>query len=303
MKMERMMVKDLPVIEDKVRKWSAIVYWTGVGIIILLAAISLYHAAQLPDGAGQPDAGSQAAAQETVTSLIIKPIAESPKFQVIFEYLFYLLLWLLLWLLVPSASRRIIRFKLGNLEFDLDQSQKEVISIIDDQMRKFKFLTYLMKEENKNVLKTSFDSEHPRFHDALDFALAKMQEFYLSEWDEHLTFEVMTLAEFHQASFPSAVKRSLELVDLYKTGIPINKENPEVIHDKNYLVYTTSEEENIYTSGTEVVDYVICVSSYRSEFNENDGYLVAGITSLVSELHKRAWENLGLTKLRERLNL
>ncbi|MDQ0217754.1 hypothetical protein ELQ35_13335 [Peribacillus cavernae] len=312
--MEKMEIKDLPQVDDWRRKWSFRVYVWGIVGIIILGLWNLVTIAE--DGANRQEkmentpasnetelvpSKSKSKSSPTLTELVIQPIAQSPKFQVIFEYLFYLLLWLLLWLLIPSAFQRLTRFKLFNLEFELDRNQHEVIHVIDQQMRKFKFLTYLMKDENKDVLKTSFDPYLPRFKEALEFTLSKMQSFYLSEWDQHLSFDVMTVEEFETKNFPAAVRKSIDLVDKYQIGVPINKENPEVVHHKNYLVYTASEEENIYTNRAEVIKYVIIISSYRTEFNENDGYLLAGITSLVSELHKRAWENLGLTKLQQKL--
>jgi hypothetical protein len=308
--MEKLEIKDLPQVEDWRRKWSFRIYISGIIIIIALCAwnlISLKGPSNVPapdktvtiSNKDEPAAPAPPSDQSppTLTELVVQPIAQSVKFQIIFEHLFYLLLWLLLWLLIPSAFQRLRRFKLFNLEFELDQNQQEVIQVIDQQMRKFKFLTYLMKNENKDVLKTSFDSEHPRFKDALEFSLSKMQNFYLSEWDQHLSFEILTESEFDSKNWPSSVTKSIDLVDKYQIGVPINKENPDVVHYKNYLVYTSTEEENIYTNDAQMIKYVIVVSSYQTQFNENDGYLVAGITALVSELHMRAWENLGLIKL------
>jgi hypothetical protein len=159
-----------------------------------------------------------------------------------------------------------------------------------------------MKEENRDILKSSFDPSHPKFRPALQYALSKMAEFYLTEWDEHISFDVHTKEEFEEQWYPSVIQKSMPLIERYKTGVPINKENQEAAHHKNYLVYKTTQKENIYTN-EEIVDYVIVLSSYRTAFNENDGYLLAGITSIVSELHQSAWSSLGVRKLREKIQL
>lgn len=325
--MEKMEVRDLPLVEDNVRKWAVRIYWGGIaGLILafLIHALLLFlvpaepplktiaKETELTQSSGtekenqqaNPATSSSASTEKsaTITDLIVKPIAQDPGFQLIFRYLFYILIWLLLWLLVPAGFQKITRFKLFNLEFELDRNQKEVISVIDQQMRKFKFLTYLMKEENRDILKSSFDPSHPKFRPALQYALSKMAEFYLTEWDEHISYEVLTNDEFEEKWFPAVIKKSMPLVEKYQTGVPINKENQEVAHHKNYLVYKTTQKENIYTN-EEIVDYIMILSSYRTAFNENDGYLIAGITSIVSDLHQTAWSSLGVRKLREKIQL
>lgn len=337
--MDPIEVKDLPLVEDKLKLFSYILYWAVIGVFIVFFIIDITvltftkpidnssdsvqvvtekndelstepvrknNSTQdtnndLTNNQNETNQHLESNNGKTLTDLIVKPIAESPRFQVIFKYLFYLLLWLLIWLLVPSAFQRLKRFKFFNMEFELDTKQNEVISIIDQQMKKFKFLTYLMKDENKEVLRSSFDSNHPKYKDALEFSLSKMQTFYISEWDEHFTFEVLTLDEFKQKKFPNVLNKSLDIVEKYKIGIPINKENQEKISQKNFLIYRINEIENVYTNKAQMVEYIIVISSYRTIFDENDGYLLAGITSLVSELHKRAWENLGLNKLKKKI--
>lgn len=331
--MEERERKDFPTFEDKTKKWVNRVYWIGIALIIITAIINVILVS-IDQKAKSSEPTTQANSKEvatkkqnnnepqknepqkkeegnvkpkTLTELVVQPIAESPTFQVIFKYLFYLLLWLLLFLMLPAASQKLKRFKFFNLEFELDRAQQEVITGITVQTTKFKFLTYLMREENKEILqgRIDVDSQYKKY---LLTVLEEMQSFYDKEWDQYFKYEVMTKSKFltrrrGRNAYPEVLFKTIEAIDEYKIGIPINKENMEDIHQKNFLIYRVIERENLYTDDERETTYVIVLSSHRTFFDENDGQLLAGVSSLVSELYRRDRMSEALVLASNQLNI
>jgi hypothetical protein len=226
---------------------------------------------------------------KTLTEVIIVPMANSPKFKIIFEHLFYAFLLFIFVILIPLPLERMKRFKLFNFELEMDAKEKEMVNTLEAQQDKFNFLVYLSKEENKRIFMIK-ERNYNTYRGFLLEMLENMKNHYKDEWNAYIQYEVLTEKEFKKRKFklPNIVRKTLDKAKKeYDFGVPINKENEFDIHFKNYLIYPIEEMENIYTTKQKEETYVIVLSSYRYFFDESDGQLVAGMASLASDLYRR----------------
>ncbi|MGE7602959.1 hypothetical protein ACQKL5_10660 [Peribacillus sp. NPDC097675] len=225
--------------------------------------------------------------EPSLTSLIVQPLAESKKAKVVFEHLGYLLLLLIFFLLAPIPLEHMKRFKLMNFEFEKETAEQDVAERITIQQNKFAFLIDWLREENIDKF-LRITRLHTSYQDFLKEMLNEMMEYYRKD-DIFFEYEIKTEDEFRKnhTTYPRVVRYSLDVAASLGSAIPINKENDRHIYFKNYMIHTIEVKENVYTDEEKFVTYVIILHSYRTTFDEYDGQLLAGITSLTYELYQK----------------
>ncbi len=275
---------DFPTRKD----WGRTIFSSLYILLIAVILVSgLYRISQLSPENQTPRTNAAQSAP-TFTSLVIQPLTQSDKAIIIFEHLFYLLIVLACFILLPIPMDRMKRFRLLNFEVEMDGNTQEVVKNISIQQDKFGFLTHWLREENK-IKFLMIEKDNDSYKDFLQEMLTEMKNHYLTNWNTYMDFEVLTEQQFQEAGFriPSSVKKALPAAKIHGIGLPINKENDKYIHLKNYLIYPVSVTENLYTDAEAHVNYIVVLTSHKTIFDEYDGQLVSGLSSLTADLYQR----------------
>ncbi|WHX66534.1 hypothetical protein QNH26_23290 [Peribacillus frigoritolerans] len=294
---------DSPTRKDWIRTFYTFAY---ISLLILIIVSGIIRYFQAPAGNVQESKQEQSSNSEkvkeskviekdpTVTSLVLKPLAESPKAKIIFEHVGYFLILLFLFILIPIPLLSVKRFKFMTLEVERESQAIEVAKNLTIQQDKFGLLSYWLKEDFKSLF-LEVERDNTSYKDFLEEMLFYMRDHYKNNWDSHFEFDIVTETKFKQNYFaPKLVKKSLPSAKVKGIGLPINKENDRYIHFKNFMIHTINVEENLLTEEECLITYVIVLKSYRTIFDEYDGHLVSGLASLTYELYRRYHTSLAI---------
>jgi hypothetical protein len=294
---------DSPTRKDWIRTFYTFAY---ISLLILIIVSGIIRYFQAPAGNVQESKQEQSSNSEkvkeskviekepTVTSLVLKPLAESPKAKIIFEHVGYFLILLFLFILIPIPLLSVKRFKFMTLEVERESQAIEVAKNLTIQQDKFGLLSYWLKEDFKSLF-LEVERDNTSYKDFLEEMLFYMRDHYKNNWDSHFEFDIVTETKFKQNySAPKLVKKSLPSAKVKGIGLPINKENDRYIHFKNFMIHTINVEENLLTEEECLITYVIVLKSYRTIFDEYDGHLVSGLASLTYELYRRYHTSLAI---------
>ncbi|MFS0597940.1 hypothetical protein AB1L16_14625 [Peribacillus frigoritolerans] len=294
---------DSPTRKDWIRTFYTFAY---ISLLILIIVSGIIRYFQAPAGNVQESKQEQSSNSEkvkeskviekdpTVTSLVLKPLAESPKAKIIFEHVGYFLILLFLFILISIPLLSVKRFKFMTLEVERESQAIEVAKNLTIQQDKFGLLSYWLKEDFKSLF-LEVERDNTSYKDFLEEMLFYMRDHYKNNWDSHFEFDIVTETKFKQNySAPKLVKKSLPSAKVKGIGLPINKENDRYIHFKNFMIHTINVEENLLTEEECLITYVIVLKSYRTIFDEYDGHLVSGLASLTYELYRRYHTSLAI---------
>ena len=168
------------------------------------------------------------------TEYIIKPIVSSDVNRIIFKGLFYLFIWILLFMIIPLTTRQLKRFRLFQMEFEVEDKETAAVEFIELQSEKATILSHMYSDTFIGKLFTFLNenSMEVDYQSALAYFLEDLKISYRQNY--HIPFE-FTTCDFDQLS---GVERSY--AELSKeTGEPevINWERPLEKFKKNRLIF------------------------------------------------------------------
>ncbi|RFU61102.1 hypothetical protein [Peribacillus glennii] len=210
----------------------------------------------------------------TVTELVVKPIVQNKVVQILLSNLFYLLVVVLMFLVIPAGLYRLRRFKIFNLEFEVNDKDEAIIETFELTASKTKFLAEMTRTvEKEYYMEQKHTGEINQF--LFEF-LQEMRDFYKAELGTPFSFELITKEEmmFDPYIFSSRVMDSLGYIDEEMEPVIINKFNRDNIHEKSYLIYKGVFEEK---------ETFIVLSRHRSEFDQYDRSVLLGIVELAKQ--------------------
>ncbi len=189
------------------------------------------------------------------TEYIIKPIVASDVNRIIFKGLFYLLIWIFLFMIIPLTTRQLKRFRLFQMEFEVEDKETAAAEFIELQSEKATILSHMYSDTFVGKLFTFLDEEcmEVDYLSALAYFLEDLKISYRQYYQ--IPFE-FTTCDFHQLS---GIERSY--AELSKeTGEPevINWERPLETFKKNRLIF-----HFLYKG----IDKVTILSSHSAQFD------------------------------------
>lgn len=204
-----------------------IIYYSGLVFIIGWTIISLWNASPSP----MPVANIPAT---WWTEYVVKPIVSSESNRILFRGIFYLLFWILVFLFIPSATRQLKRFKLFQMEFEVEDKETAAVAVIELQSAKATILSNMYSDSFTGKLFSFLDEESMQvdYFSALSYFLEDFKISYKQNFA--ISFECIT-KDFHTLL---GVER--DYAELSKeTGEPqvLNWERPLEKLKKNKLIF------------------------------------------------------------------
>ncbi|WP_139892453.1 hypothetical protein [Bacillus sp. D386] len=239
-------------IKDLINDILTFIYYSGLLFII---GWTLY---QLLWGDVKPLPISTAVPPTWWTEYVIKPLISSTFLLTILKGIFLLSVWIILFLIIPSTTRQLKRFKLFQMEFEVEDKETAAVAFIELQSSKATLLSAMYSDASIGKLFTFLDEEtmEVNYFSALDYFLEDFKISYKQRYN--IAFECET-KDLHQLI---GVEREYAILSK-ETGDPevLNWEVPLVKIKKNRLVF------HFNYRGT---DKVTILSSYSSQFDVID---------------------------------
>jgi hypothetical protein len=146
------------IFKESVLNWTStiapLIYILGIIIIIVLASYITYmdsseSITQTEQGQVNDTQQHQNVLKSSVSDLILKPIVESDINIFIFRIIFWLLLWTMVFLIIPIGLLPLKRFKLFNMEFEVDKAHKEYVinQFVNTSRSKAKIIKNITSED------------------------------------------------------------------------------------------------------------------------------------------------------------
>jgi hypothetical protein len=250
-------------------KYLQLLYAIGIVIIV---GFSIWSAIQVksttPVSTHPPLDSLDAANQDTLSQLLIKPIVTSEYNKIIFKGLFYIFVWLLLFLVVPVAFLRLKKFKFFNVEFELE-TEKAALQNAIVTTSKASLMEYLT---SRDVFVKTLGCMHGNtinFTDVLEMLLEDIQVAYRDTFDAGFTFKI------YESNTPKAYKRLAEDSIETKKGSIWNKQSNDSPFKSNMLVYQYSLNKHHYI--------LTVLSSYSTQFDAFDQHVLPLLHNVVSK--------------------
>jgi len=256
------------------KDWLRIAVLTVYSIVFfLIVASAVWQLATV-----SPASSSSTVSGSTITDLVVRPIVENPRVQIIFEHIFYLLVWLFLFLLFPVAFSRLKRLKFFQFEFEIEEKEKHVIEVLNVTTSKTALLSKFAtdKEEVQFIREVQHMTD---VKEALQLMTDKIRDYYEQQLGMMFEYEVVTKEKFEQSHVPRVVKKSYPLAKESHEAVPINKDNSDQLYKRNFLLAVKTYEGQ---------EYAIVLSSHLSVFDEYDMFVVSGLLSLAIKYFERA---------------
>lgn len=161
-----------------------------VGITVYRLADSDWNRASAPASAASP-APSQAPQEYSFVQLVVKPVVESQRNQIIFEGVFWFVLWILLFMLLPSGLLPLKRFKMFNLEFEIGDKEAAAIEKISQNSSKALTMVNYTSEESLIRFFGEFGNVgEVEYRQGLTFFLQDLVDGYRKEFDTTLHYRI-----------------------------------------------------------------------------------------------------------------
>lgn len=228
------------------------IYYGGLLVII---GWTLY---QLVWGDVKPIPLSTAVPATWWTEYVIKPLISSTFLLTIIKGIFLLSVWVILFLIIPSTTRQLKRFKLFQMEFEVEDKETAAVAFIELQSSKATLLSTMYSDASIGKLFTFLDEETMEvdYFSALAYFLEDFKISYKQRYN--IAFECET------KDFNRLTGTELNYAELSKeTGDPevLNWEAPLAKLKKNRLVFHFNHRGS---------DKVTILSSYSSQFDVID---------------------------------
>ncbi len=192
------------------------------------------------------------------TEYVMKPLISSTFLLTIIKGIFLLSVWVILFLIIPSTTRQLKRFKLFQMEFEVEDKETAAVAFIELQSSKATLLSTMYSDATIGKLFTFLDEETMEvdYFSALAYFLEDFKISYKQRYN--ITFECET------KDFNRLTGTELNYAELSKeTGDPevLNWDAPLAKLKKNRLVF------HFNYRGSEKVTIL---SSYSSQFDVID---------------------------------
>lgn len=264
-------------------------YVIGTVLIIVYTIIRLFEISTIHNNESSPTSLTATLQQtdkqeDTLTSLVIKPIVNSPRNQVIFEGVFWLILWILLFMLIPSGLLPLKKFKMFNLEFEIGEKEAAAIEKISQNSSKaFTMVNYTSEESVVRFFKEFNEEGEVTYQQGLDFFLQDLVRGYKSEFDTVMNFKI-----YLEKDLPKKYRALSEESKSTKQTIVLNKlEDDNPLH-YNWLVYFVPDQR-----------LVTVLTSRLTPFDAMDQYLVTFLHNYVYRIVENRNYAMALTELIE----
>ena len=206
----------------------SLIYYSGIFIIIGWTLAQLFFLELAPLQA------DPAVPPTWWTEYIIKPIVSSQVNRLLFQGFFYLLVWISLFMIIPLTTRQLKRFRLFQMEFEVEDKETAAVEFIELQSAKATILSHMYSDIFIGKLFTFLDEESMEvdYESALAYFLEDLKISYHRHYQ--IPFEFIT-CQFDQLK---GVERSY--AELSKeTGEPevVNWERPLEKFKKNRLIF------------------------------------------------------------------
>ena len=239
-------------IKDLINSVLTFIYYSGLLFII---GWTLY---QLLWGDMKPIPISTAVPATWWTEYVIKPLISSTFLLTMMKGVFLLTVWIILFLIIPSTTRQLKRFKLFQMEFEVEDKETAAVAFIELQSSKATLLSTMYSDAFIGKLFTFLDEENME----VDYfsALAYFMEDFKISYQQRYTISF----ECETKDFIHLIGIEREYAELSKeTGDPeiLNWELPLVRLKKNRLVFYFSYRG---------IEKVTVLSSYSSQFDVID---------------------------------
>lgn len=173
------------------------------------------------------------------------------------------------------------------------ENNSQTLEKIDNQRTKLDIIKHFSTLGNQK--KFSDSVEDKTLLGYLTAMFKQMQNIYDEQFRSAFDFEILTMDEFLNSNKKSIVKKSIAAVNDFGCGVSIGKEENLPFH-QNFLMYKVSG-----VVGNEVKEYVILLSSYNYEFDEDDEIVIATLCSIVATVHKTYTQSVVLLEFNRRL--
>ncbi|PLS17189.1 hypothetical protein CVD28_14150 [Bacillus sp. M6-12] len=209
------------------------------------------------------------AAQDTWLNIVVKPFIEPQFNKIILRGLFLLLVWMLLFLVIPVAFARLKKFKLFNLEFEVEDKELAVIQTVEISGGKAKLMAYLTSDHAAGKILDFLTADSSiMYQEALEYFLKEIQVGYFCHFNSSFSFSIDI------GTFPENL---IDLVEESKEcgeAVTKNKVDNDLIFKKNYLVYHFSFNG---------IEFVTVLSSYSYQFDIFDKYLIGLLHNVLNK--------------------
>ena len=206
----------------------SLIYFSGIITIIgwTLAQLLFHEAAPSPAVPSVPPTWW--------TEYIIKPIVSSEVNRIIFKGLFYLSIWIFLFMIIPLTTRQLKRFRVFQVEFEVEDKETAAAEFIELQSEKATILSHMYSDTFIGKLFTFLDEDSMEvdYQSALAYFLEDLKISYRQNYRIPFEFITCDLQEL------SGIERSY--AELSKeTGEPevLNWERPLEKYKKNRLIF------------------------------------------------------------------
>ena len=237
---------------DLINDVLTFIYYSGLLFIIIW---TLY---QLLWGDTNPLPISTAVPATWWTEYVIKPLISSTFLLTMMKGIFLLTVWIILFLIIPSTTRQLKRFKLFQMEFEVEDKETAAVAFIELQSSKATLLSTMYSDAFIGKLFAFLNEENMKvdYFSALAYFLEDFKVSYQQRYN--ISFECETKDFMHL----NGIER--EYAELSKeTGDPevLNWELPLIRLKKNRLVFHFNYRG---------VEKVTILSSYSSQFDVID---------------------------------
>jgi hypothetical protein len=221
---------------------------------------------------------------DTLTSLVIKPLVESPRNKILFDGVFWFLLWILLFLLLPAGLLPLKRFKMFNLEFEIGEKEAAAIEKISENSSKaLTMVNYSSEESIIRFFKEFSDQGEVEYQKALEFFLNDLVKGYKEEFNAVIQYKI-----YPETEVPRRFHALLNESRITKGAIVLNKlESDNPLHN-NWLVHAMPDFK-----------LVSVLTSRLTPFDAMDQYLVTFLHNYVYRIVENRNYAMALTELIE----
>lgn len=221
---------------------------------------------------------------DSFINLVVKPIVESQRNQIIFEGVFWFLLWILLFMLLPSGLLPLKRFKVFNLEFEIGEKEAAAIEKISQNSSKALTMVNYTSEESLARFFSEFSNVgEMEFKTGLEFFLKDLVNGYRDEFDTNIQYKI-----YSEQGIPHRYKTLMQESQSNARAAVLNKldiDNP--LHN-NWLVYYVPDQK-----------FVTVLTSRLSPFDIMDQYLVVFLHNYVFRIVENRNYAMALTEFIE----
>jgi hypothetical protein len=241
------------------------IYAIGIAVIILWMVVSSF---QFYHGSHHNEMLlAKPLAKDSWLDVVVKPIVDSEFNRIIFRGFFYLLTWMLLFLIIPVAFLRLKKFKLFNIEFEVEKKEKAALDTAKINATKVNLMSYLSSDDAKSKTMEFLQVNSIDYYEVLRYFLEEIKAGYLKTLNVGFSFEL------YIQEYPGELIDLVEESKETKQVVICNKIDNDNMFKKNYLVFCYHYKEE---------ELVTVISSRSSQFDIFDSHLLQLLHNVIN---------------------